>query len=61
MKSCFDGYLTDDCKTCVYWKNNKYEIGCCCPFPIDHCESFKALEDKDRAMNEMSSEAEKDI
>lgn len=45
MKSCFDEYLTDECEKCEFWKSNEKQIGCCCSFPIDECEPFKATED----------------
>lgn len=44
MKSCFDGYLTEACETCEFWKNTEKEIGCCVPFPISHCEHFEKMQ-----------------
>ena len=42
MKNCFEGYLTSKCKECEFWRDGSTngEIGCACPFPIDHCEAF---------------------
>lgn len=52
MKSCFDGYLTSECKNCEFWcdgSDPNKGIGCGTPYPIDHCEYF----------NKMSKEEEK--
>lgn len=34
--------LTTHCDKCEHWKDSDKESGCACPFPIDHCEWFKA-------------------
>ena len=53
MRSCFDGYLTEECSTCEYW--NRWEtgepcIGCGWPFPIYYCEAFLKMM-KEEEMN----------
>lgn len=41
MLNCFEGYLTDACKKCDFWKDGSDgSLGCACPGPIDHCEAF---------------------
>ena len=40
MLSCFDGYLTDGCKTCEYWENTETSLGCAYPFPIMECSYY---------------------
>lgn len=43
MKSVLDGYLTESCKTCEFWRNTENEIGCGVPFPISHCKPFEEM------------------
>lgn len=43
MKSCFNGYLTDECLRCEYCKNDDNQIGCAVPFPIMDCEAFAKM------------------
>ena len=62
FKSCFDGYLTDECKNCGWWKDGTDEyhsIGCGCPFPIDHCEAFHKMEQEE--YKKLEEEMKKDI
>ncbi len=42
MRNCFDGYLTDRCKACVFWGDGVHtkDLGCCAPFPIMKCPEF---------------------
>ena len=47
MKSCLDGYLTEACKTCEFWKNNNEEIGCSAPYPIMDCDAFGKMYNKE--------------
>lgn len=42
-KSCLDGYLTEECKKCPDWTNNKDSIGCACCFPIMECKAFAKM------------------
>lgn len=56
-KSCFDGYLTDACAKCGYWKDGSDPnggVGCCCPFPIMDCKAFAEM------FNEQERIAEKE-
>ena len=48
FKSVLEGYLTEECKECEYWKDNSTEIGCFCPEPIDHCDAFREMKEKDK-------------
>lgn len=41
--SCFDGYLTEGCKTCPDWKNDEHSIGCGAHFPIMQCPHFAKM------------------
>ena len=46
MKSCFDRYLTSECKNCEFWcdgSDPNKGIGCGTPYPIDHCEYFDRM------------------
>ena len=49
MKNCFDGYLTNACKSCPFWKDGTTNegIGCAYPGPIDHCEAFKKMSEEE--------------
>ena len=51
-KSCFDGYLTEACKTCPYWQNDKNGIGCNVPYPIMECKDFKKMYEEDQKNHE---------
>ena len=48
-KNCLEGYLTNACASCEFWRdgspdeNGDTAIGCCCPFPIDHCTAFHQM------------------
>ena len=43
-KSCLDGYLTEACKTCDYWRNGENgSLGCGVPFPIMLCKAFEKM------------------
>ena len=53
MKNCFDGYLTDACKTCEFWCDDETSIGCGAPFPIDHCEPFSEMYNKEENENDL--------
>ena len=53
-KSCFDGYLTDECAKCEYWNkwaNGEPCCGCGCPFPISECEAFSRMEAEENRKN----------
>ena len=53
-RSCFDGYLTDECKDCPDWKNGDNDdgiIGCATRLPIMLCPYFKKMYEE-RAENE---------
>ena len=39
-RSCFDGYLTSECASCSFWKNDIDCFGCGATFPIMHCDAF---------------------
>ena len=53
MKNCFEGYLTEGCKTCEYWHDGSDNaIGCGCPFPISHCEYVREAEKTNKVTNE---------
>ena len=44
MKSCFHGYLTEACSICPDWSDGadpQRGLGCCTPYPIDHCAFFR--------------------
>lgn len=48
MKSCFDGYLTEECKTCSFWADGRGDsVGCAVPFPIGDCPAFARMADKE--------------
>lgn len=51
MKSVFDGYLTEGCKTCDCWMDGTNEsdwcIGCGTSLPIDWCPYFREMMEKD--------------
>lgn len=51
MKSCFDGYLTEACRTCELWKNSSEETGCAAPFPIMNCEDFAKIYREEETKN----------
>ena len=42
-KSCFDGYLTGECASCSWWRDEPDCCGCAAPFPIMHCDSFAKM------------------
>ena len=42
-RNCLEGYLTKQCATCNYWKNDRDSCGCGCPFPIMECEHFAKM------------------
>lgn len=44
MKNCLDGYLTEECKDCEWWKNDEKSVGCSTPYPISNCETFSRAE-----------------
>ena len=49
-KSCFDGYLTEGCKTCPDWKDGTDgSIGCGTHFSIMLCPHFKAMYEAEEA------------
>ena len=49
-KSCFDGYLTEGCKTCPDWKGGTDgSVGCGTHFPIMWCPHFKAMYEYEEA------------
>jgi hypothetical protein len=42
-KSCFDGFMTEGCSKCEFWRDGTDEFhstGCAYPGPIMHCEDF---------------------
>lgn len=43
MNSCVNGYLTEACPICPDWSDGSDQrgIGCCTPYPIDHCSFFR--------------------
>ena len=49
-KSCFDGYLTDECKNCPDWKDgHDGELGCTTKLPIMLCPYFKKMFEQEEA------------
>ena len=49
-KSCFDGYLTDECAKCPDWRNgDEYGdgVGCATTLPIMLCPYFKKMWEKE--------------
>lgn len=55
-RSCLDGYLTNTCAECEFWRDGTDgQIGCGCPFPIMHCEAFAEMYN-----NDTSKEANED-
>ena len=53
-KSCFNGYLTDECEACEYWRDGTIPgkgIGCGCPFPIMQCEAFARMLEEEEVEN----------
>ena len=42
-RNCLEGYLTEQCATCPYWKNDEDACGCCFPFPIMECSYFAKM------------------
>lgn len=42
-RNCLEGYLTEQCANCKYWKNDADACGCGCPFPIMECEHFAKM------------------
>ena len=54
-KSCFDGYLTDECANCPDWKNGNedgYGLGCYTKYPIMLCPYFKKMFEEERKSDE---------
>ena len=49
-KSCLDGYLTEECATCNYWRNELSCCGCGAPFPIMHCDAFAKMYEAEENM-----------
>ena len=44
MKSCFEGYLTEQCKNCPDWRDGTDgTIGCATHYPIDLCPHFAKM------------------
>ena len=41
--NCLEGFLTVECVTCPFWKNEKDCTGCAYPGPIDHCDAFHEM------------------
>lgn len=51
--NCLEGYLTLECVTCPFWKNEKDCTGCAYPGPIDHCDAFhKVWEERSKEYEE---------
>lgn len=49
MRNCFEGYLTEGCKTCPDWKDGTDgSFGCATRYPIDWCPYFKKAMEDDR-------------
>lgn len=44
MKNCLDGYLTEECNDCGWWRNDEESVGCSAPYPISNCETFSRAE-----------------
>lgn len=57
-KNCFEGYLTDACRTCKFWYNDEHCIGCGAPFPIGHCPDFVEMENSNNNKQEANHETE---
>lgn len=58
-KNCLEEYLTDSCQNCEFWRNDEIACGCCCPFPIMHCEAFaKMYNEAEKELSEMRKEDE---
>ena len=60
-KSCFDGYLTDECKNCPDWKdrdNNDGVFGCATKLPIMLCPYFKKMLEQDEKERRLKKEQE---
>ena len=53
-KSCFDGYLTEGCKTCPDWADGSDDrgIGCACHFPIMQCPHFAKMFNEEEAQRQ---------
>ena len=54
-KSCFDGYLTDECANCPDWKDGSDDdgiFGCTTKLPIMLCPYFKKMyEEEEKKRN----------
>ena len=62
MKNCFDGYLTEGCKTCPDWADGTDDrgIGCACHFPIMRCPHFAKMYNEEEALRSAEDEKEQD-
>ena len=50
-KSCLDGYLTNECALCDYWKNDFDGCGCAAPFPIMNCNAFAKMYNEEESIS----------
>ena len=56
-KSCYDGYLTEECEKCEFWGDGRNAVvGCGAPFPIMHCKAFEKMynEEERKAKDEQT-------
>ena len=57
MRNCFEGYLTENCAGCPFWKDGSDgSIGCSYPGLIDHCEAFAKAMKEEWRLNEQNRE-----